>query len=141
MSEDERDEDLGAVLRRAAERLASKEEPDFAAVYARHGEQGWRGDLSRSRRHILPLAAAAAAALIFGFILQQGSTSGYAKDGLLYSREISQLAHGLVGFQPKPLFSGAASVVVPVAGSEAAATAPAGELTNFVDDLWNREGS
>jgi len=140
-NEDERDEDLGSLLMCAADRLALKVEPDFAAVYSRHGEQVTHGDLSRRRRHVLPLAAAAAAALAFGFILQQGSVSGYRREGLLYSHEISQLAHGLVGFHPQPLFSGAASVAGPIAGSETAPTSPSGELTNFIDDLWNREGS
>ena len=141
MSEDRRDEALGSLLRSAAERLAPEAEPDFRGLYELSREPKMRAALPRKAGIALPLAAAAALALTFGLLLQRASASGYATDALLYSREISQLAHGIVGFHSRPLFSGAATVSAPLASDEAIPTAPSGELRNFVDDLWNREGS
>ena len=143
-NDDERDEGLGSLLKRAADSLANPKDPDFAKVYARVGKPGLRHDFPMRRRHVLPLAAAAAAAMSLGLLLQQGASSGYVRDGLLYSHEISLLAHGVAGFHALPLFSGAAatsSVANAVLDAAAPTPPPSEELSNFVDDLWNRPGS
>lgn len=143
---DERDSALGNLLLRGAESLAGSGEPDFEAVYRRSAElSGRSSSVARmehhrglSARHALPLLAAAAAALIFGLVLQRGSASGFMRDGTLYSREISQLAGSVAGYRAAPAFSAS---FLPVVGGEGstAVSVQESELTNFVGDLWNRE--
>ena len=171
MHDEVRDESLGRLLKRAAESLASSGDPDFSAVYARVGEGPKRPAIRFHRRLTLPFAAAAAAALAFGLVLQHGSSPAYGGNGRQYSQEIALFAHRLVGYHSLPLFTGAATAggVAPAGGSFAeerrvalvgnlvpsgnlapsanSATGssgrnspPTGELSNFVNELWNHEG-
>ena len=170
MHDEDRDESLGRLLKRAAESLASSGDPDFSAVYARVGEGPKRPAIRFHRRLTLPFAAAAAAALAFGLVLQHGSSPAYGGNGRQYSQEIALFAHRLVGYHSLPLFTGAATAggvstangsfaeerVAPVGnlvpsgnlaqsansatGSSNRSSPPTGELSNFVNELWNHEG-